>query len=412
VSMSTVTPQNPFPLSFLGAFKLSLACVLLAMPGALVASSSSSTSGGGGGGGSGDGEWYWDNDTGNRDWDLNSTDDNNWDSNDNPTTIGGVTPKVFFTDDYVGSDQFIDFKIDSQVVHSMTFRGKYKYTIDDTYNDEEIVFDSGVGGGSSYINIEASAWGSDNHEIWVEMTLNNDLEINQEVNRDFRIRDQINLNNNTLTFNNVGTVRTQDDITGTGNLVKNNTGTVKIQGATTFTGDVTVNAGTMKLQHHDSLEEVSNVIVNGGTLLEECSFAINDDANMILAGGTYELAGGVDETMNSLTLTDDSTIKLGSGNNTLTYESGTHSSGMLTIDNWDGLGTGGGNDQVIFNTTLSSDFLSNVHWADQGITGAVQLGTGEIVPIPEPATMFMGFGVFSIAVRDFLRRRKSAVSDS
>ena len=59
--MSTVTPQNPFPLSFLGAFKLSLACVLLAMPGALVASSSSSTSGGGGGGGSGDGEWDWDN---------------------------------------------------------------------------------------------------------------------------------------------------------------------------------------------------------------------------------------------------------------------------------------------------------------------------------------------------------------
>ncbi len=376
-------------------------CTLVAvlLPSCLLASS--------GGSGIPPDNWYWDNGTGNSNWSDSSSDKNNWNPNSNPTISGsGVTPKVFFTDQYVSSNQFINIKGNDKTIHSLTLKGKRKYTLDDYTDSTDLIFDTGSEGGTSYLHVKASSGGSSDHEIWIEMTLNNDLEINQEVNKDLRLRDKINLQNNTLTFNNVGTIRTQDDITGTGNLVKNNTGTVKIQGATTFTGDVTINAGVMKLQDHDSLEEISNVIVNGGTLLEECSFAINDDANMTLAGGTYELAYGVDETMNSLTLTADSTIKLGSGNNTLTYESGSRVGGLLTIDDWDGSGSGGGNDQVIFNTTLSADFLSNVHWADQGITGATQLATGEIVPIPEPATLLVGSILGALTGCDILARRR------
>ena len=350
--------------------------------------------------------WKWDAGAGTGKWSDSASDKNNWKPNSNPTTISGVTPKVVFNDQFVGSGQFVSIKDSDKTIHKLTLKGQYKYTLDDYTDSTDLIFDSGSTGGSSLLRVASSASGSSDHEIWIEMTLNNDLEVRQQVTTDLRLRDKINLNSNTITFNNVGTVRTQDDITGTGNMIKNNSGTVEIEGATTFTGDVTVNAGTLKLQDHDSLEEVSNVIVNGGTLLEECSFAINNDAHMTLAGGTYELAYGVDETMNSLTLTDDSTIRLGSGNNTLTYNSGVYTSGLLTIDDWDGLGTGGGNDQIIFNTTLSSDFLANVYWQDLGITGAKQLATGEIVPVPEPATLLAGGLMSALAGADLWRRHR------
>ena len=54
----------------------------------------------------------------------------------------------------------------------------------------------------------------------------------------------------------------------------------------------------------------------------------------------------------------------------------------------------------------SSDFLNNIHWTDQNITGALQLNDGEIVPVPEPINVALGiFGVVFAGVAGFRRLR-------
>lgn len=85
----------------------------------------------------------------------------------------------------------------------------------------------------------------------------------------------------------------------------------------------------------------------------------------------------------------------------------------LTITGWSGSPmTAGTDDTVFFNPGgASQNFLNHVYWSDLNITGAFQLGSGEIVPVPEPINVALGiFGVVFAGVAVGRRLRGSPQS--
>jgi hypothetical protein len=93
----------------------------------------------------------------------------------------------------------------------------------------------------------------------------------------------------------------------------------------------------------------------------------------------------------------NSTVDLGAGNSILTFANSTteswNASAILSIVNWTGNIYGGGTDQVHFGPGgLTAGQLSQVRFVNPfgltpGIYNAVMLSSGEVVPVPEPATV-------------------------
>lgn len=140
----------------------------------------------------------------------------------------------------------------------------------------------------------------------------------------------------------------------------------------------------------------TRVVINNGTLLLGADERIGNSVPMSLAGGTFA-TGGYDETLGKLTLDANSTIDLGAGSSILTFANSTteawNASAILNIVNWSGSVYGGGTDQVYFGPGgLSGSQISQVKFVNPfgftpGIYNAVLLSSGEIVPVPEPATV-------------------------
>ena len=242
------------------------------------------------------------------------------------------------------------------------------------------------------------------------VTLGSDATINS-VAGTLSVTGDITGGGNNLTVTGAGSTTTSGAISGAGTaLIKQGGGTWLIDGTTanTFTGVTTITAGTMSLGKTAGLDAISgaNINITGGTLLLAASNQIAAATNMNLNGGTFSTAG-FDESLASLTLSSTSTINVGAGGSIINYTGGTYSAGQLNIDSWAGSFSGGSSDQIIFGTSLTQAFLDNVAWTDQGITGAFQLPSGEIVPIPEPATIFSGALLIGLIGFDFYRRRKS-----
>ncbi|WCJ61181.1 autotransporter-associated beta strand repeat-containing protein [Fontisphaera persica] len=140
----------------------------------------------------------------------------------------------------------------------------------------------------------------------------------------------------------------------------------------------------------------TRVVINNGTLLLGADERIGNSVPMTLAGGTFA-TGGYDETLGKLTLDANSTVDLGAGNSILTFANSTteswNASAILSIVNWTGNLYGGGTDQVHFGPGgLTAGQLSQVRFVNPfgltpGIYNAVMLSSGEVVPVPEPATI-------------------------
>lgn len=235
------------------------------------------------------------------------------------------------------------------------------------------------------------------------------------------------LNNNTLSVGGTNASASYNGVISGGassGLTKNGTGTLTLTGDNTFSGTATVNGGTLNLAATGSAQAlggVSSIDINGGTLLLSQANQINNSAALDLDNGTFSLQDN-SETLGSLTLTSTSTIDMGSNSGPgaiLTFsdavDSGTYAGGTLNISNWDGVvDDGGGNNQIIFSSSLSQTFLNNVYWTDLGFQGAKQLATGEIVPftpIPEPSTYLGGSILAGFIGWHFWRRRKKARAD-
>jgi hypothetical protein len=84
----------------------------------------------------------------------------------------------------------------------------------------------------------------------------------------------------------------------------------------------------------------------------------------------------------------------------------------LVIANWSGVTNGGGTDQIYIGSSssgLTASQLGQVYFLDPvgfspGYYPAYQLASGELVPIPEPATV-VGSGVLGLLIAYRERRR-------
>jgi hypothetical protein len=147
---------------------------------------------------------------------------------------------------------------------------------------------------------------------------------------------------------------------------------------------------------------------------------------MTLNGGTFK-TGGLSEGatghggvgVGALTLQANSFIDLGSGSTSILHfaasDAASWTAGLkLQIDNWSGSVTGGGTEEILFGTTsggLTASQIAEIifHNPDGLAAGdytAMILSTGELVPVPEPATWIAGALAFGAVA--FIRLRKKA----
>ncbi len=166
----------------------------------------------------------------------------------------------------------------------------------------------------------------------------------------------------------------------------------------------------------------SGVTIQNGTLLLSGTGTnrISDTAGITLDNGRIDAP--VTETFGALTLSNTNTISsidMGTGTSLLTFgDSFTQTwTGILSIYNWSGTAlTGGGTDQLYFIDQGAGGFdLANQQvqfyaTSDKstplgGPGNNVYLPSGELVPIPEPAT---GFGALLLAALALAAGRRRA----
>lgn len=202
-------------------------------------------------------------------------------------------------------------------------------------------------------------------------------------------------------------------ITGTGKLVQSGTGTTVLNSVNDFTGITEISNGTLEVFGSDALKSTSHLVTTGGTLLLSGSGnRINDIAQITLSGGTIN-TNGLSEDFGLLNLTGTSVITLGAGSSVISFADSNTSNwtGQLSIWNWSGSLTGGGTDQIHFSSLsgLTPAQLAKISFVDpeglpSGTYGAQLVGSGELVPIPEPSNIITG--IFLLSVVGFSRRKR------
>ena len=187
-------------------------------------------------------------------------------------------------------------------------------------------------------------------------------------------------------------------MTGSGGLTKDGDGALVIAGSAnnTFTGATVVSDGSLVLSNSsgNAIHSSTNITVNsGGTLVLGASNQIGDGVGLILSGGTFLVgAANVTEDLGTLTLTADSTIDFGifgaTGFRQLTFDNsaGISWTGTLTITNWQGVAnTSSQFTEIFFGVGgLTTAQQGQIRFANQGNVAGTLLGTGELVPVPEP----------------------------
>lgn len=191
----------------------------------------------------------------------------------------------------------------------------------------------------------------------------------------------------TLTIDGASNTSLNGMVSGTGSsgLTKSGAGILTLSAANTYSGATAVNAGTLLLGASNVIGNASAVTLGGGTLS----------------------TGGFSDTLGALTLTADSTIDFGAGHaSELNFTTLTLGSNNLNIWNWtttngfipdSGAAGDGLRDRLLFTSlgSLSAGELSQIHFFSGAGSGALgdgrQISFGgnqELVPVPEPTTIF------------------------
>jgi autotransporter-associated beta strand protein len=268
----------------------------------------------------------------------------------------------------------------------------------------------------------ASALGSGNFvqtssgtllEVATTGTITNDMSIfNVSFTESVTMTGAKTLNNATIDVETGKTVTEQGVLSGDGGLTKEGGGAYILNGSAdnTYLGATEINAGSLVLSNSsgNAIHSSSSITVNsGGTLVLGASNQIGDGIGLILGGGTLLVgAAGVSENLGTLTLTEDSTIDFGNFGTSLIELKFADSSGVtwannttLTITNWQGVAqTSSDFTRLFFGTNglgLTEGQLGQIVFADQGINGGTLLGTGELVPVPEPKIYVAALAIFA-----------------
>ncbi|MEM0575236.1 T9SS sorting signal type C domain-containing protein [Flavobacterium polysaccharolyticum] len=212
----------------------------------------------------------------------------------------------------------------------------------------------------------------------------------------------------TLTNNGILTVSTA--LSGTGTLTNAGTGTLNI-GGTSGINTLTATAAGNTVNYNGSAQTVrattysnltlsgsgakavtANITVNNNltvsgtaSLAPNAANRISDGSRLVLNGGSYT-TGGFSESMNTLTLNENSTIALGTGNHTVNFAASNGTTWVagrtLTITGWTGVFGSSGRIFVGTSTSgLTATQLAQVKFqVGADIRDATLLATGELVP--------------------------------
>lgn len=168
-----------------------------------------------------------------------------------------------------------------------------------------------------------------------------------------------------------GTFTLSGIVSGGNRLEKVGSGTLVLSGANTYSNGTKITSGTLALG-------AAGVLANGG--------------NVDMAGGTFSsgLSTGFNETMNTLSISNTSTLALGTGVHSLNFSGkGSFTSNkVMTITGWAGSITASGSSGTagkVFvgstTTSLSSSDLNHIWFLIGGVTyPAIQIAGGEVVP--------------------------------
>ncbi|MBS7786513.1 T9SS type A sorting domain-containing protein [Flavobacterium sp. CYK-55] len=199
----------------------------------------------------------------------------------------------------------------------------------------------------------------------------------------------INLNNNTVNFDEVsagGTVNFTGGISGTGGMLKIGAGLVRLSNSCTYTGTTTINAGTLQYGVANAISNSSNVILNGGKFS---------------TGATT----GYSDTVGTLTLTDNSTIELGTGTHTLNFANSNAvawtAGRTLTITGWTNSCSGAkifvGTDNTGLTTTQLAQITFQGYAAGASISPVGELIPGNIVLTATGGTLLAKYSTLKAA---------------
>lgn len=200
-------------------------------------------------------------------------------------------------------------------------------------------------------------------------------------------------------------------LSGTGTMSKSGNGIMVIGGDNNFSGTITNTAGTLQMSSAGSIGGTPQVVVAGGTLLFNVG-TTNTSSSVVLRGGTIsEIDCNVK--VGAFTISANSTIDFlaSSGTGRFDFQSGTNTSGTLTIYGWSWNSSldGGSGDLIFFSDIAATDtsaFLDNITFFGTG-GGARILSSGELVPItPEPGTIWGGTMLIALGLKQ-LRKRLS-----
>ena len=179
-----------------------------------------------------------------------------------------------------------------------------------------------------------------------------------------------NTTENVIRIDGIGNVTISSVISGSGrNLTKAGAGTGKLvlSGNNTYTGETRLMTGILEISASERIDNTSNVVLNGGILS---------------TGATV----GYTETVGTLNLVSNSSIRLGSGVHNLIFAASNAvnwNGTTLTVFGWTGTyGTSGTSGRVFVGNSaggLTPTQLSKINF-DGYPNGAMQLPTGEVVP--------------------------------
>lgn len=192
-------------------------------------------------------------------------------------------------------------------------------------------------------------------------------------------------------------------VSGTGSLTVTGPGTTVLAASNTMSGNVLIDSGTIHVDGAGALSAVTNVTLSAnGTLLLNTNHSIKDDASFTFAGGTLNM-NDYNETVSNLTLSAYSTIILGNADSTtedlIFYSNTVYTAGDIVINNWVGTSEGASlnKDRIKFIGTPSSTLLSHIWFSGYSDPRAMYLSASqEIVPVPEPGTIFSGLMALSL----------------